>query len=104
MDTKTSRRASEKRKQSFAKTDQFAPELLHFSDCVLGGKEPRPSGREGMADVRVNQALLESARTGESVSLRSFAPGAQPEPKQEIRRPAVKEPELVKAAPPSGGS
>jgi predicted dehydrogenase len=93
------------REQSFAKTDQFAAELLHFSDCVLGGKEPRPSGREGMADIRVIQALLESARTGKSVSLRSFAPGARPEPKQEIRRPAIpKPPELVKVTPPSGGS
>jgi predicted dehydrogenase len=93
------------RKQSFAKTDQFAPELVHFSDCVLGGKEPRPSGREGMADIRVIEALLESAQTGKTVSLRRFAPGARPEPRQEMRRPAVpKAPELVNVVPPSGGS
>ena len=92
------------RKQSFPKTDQFASELLHFSDCVLSGKEPRPSGREGMADVRVIQALLQSARTGKAVSLRSFTPGARPEPRQVIRRPAIpKAPALVKATPPSGG-
>ncbi len=47
------------RTQSFPKTDQFAPELLHFSECVLTGKEPRPSGREGMADVRVIEAIFE---------------------------------------------
>jgi glucose-fructose oxidoreductase len=92
------------RTQEFAKTDQFAPELLHFSDCVLAGKEPRPSGREGMADVRVIQALLESARSGKTVSLRQFDPGARPAPEQAIRRPAIDEPELVKANPPSGGS
>jgi predicted dehydrogenase len=93
------------RTQSFPKTDQFAPELLHFSDCVLSGKEPRPSGREGMADVRIIQALLESARTGKAVSLRSFAPGARPEPKQAMRRPAIpKAPDLVNATPPSGQS
>jgi glucose-fructose oxidoreductase len=93
------------RKQSFPKTDQFAAELLHFSDCVLSGKEPRPSGREGLADIRIIQALLESARTGMPVSLRSFAPGARPEPRQAIRRPPVpKPPPLVKATPPSGGS
>ena len=93
------------RTQSFPKTDQFAPELLHFSDCLLTGREPRPSGREGMADVRVVEALLESARTGKAVSLRAFAPGARPEPKQAIRRPPIpKAPDLVKATPPSGGS
>jgi predicted dehydrogenase len=91
------------REQSFPKTDQFAPELLHFSDCVLAGKEPGPSGREGLADIRVIQALLESARTGKAVSLRDFEPGARPEPEQEIRRPAVKEPELVNVTPPSKG-
>jgi glucose-fructose oxidoreductase len=93
------------RKQSFPKTDQFAAELLHFSECVLSGKEPRPSGREGMADVRVIEALLESARTRKSIAVRSVARGARPEPKQEIRRPAVnKPPKPVNATPPSGGS
>jgi glucose-fructose oxidoreductase len=92
------------RKQSFAKTDQFAPELLHFSDCVQTGKEPRPSGREGLADVRVIEAVMESARTGKPVSLREFAPGPRPEPRQEIRRPAIQKPELVNVTPPSGGS
>jgi predicted dehydrogenase len=91
-------------KQSFPKTDQFAAELLHFSDCVLTGKEPRPSGREGMADIRVIQALLQSARSGKAVSLRRVKPGPRPEPRQVIRRPAVpKAPPLVKAKPPSGG-
>jgi glucose-fructose oxidoreductase len=90
------------RQQSFAKGDQFAPELLHFSDCVREGREPGPSGREGMADVRVIEALLESARTREAVSLGGFEPGARPEPEQEIHRPPVEKPELVKVTPPSG--
>jgi glucose-fructose oxidoreductase len=91
------------REQTFAKVDQFAPELLHFSDCVRRGKDPRPSGQEGLADVRVIEALLQSARTGRPVSLRRFDPGARPEPAQAIRRPPIAEPELVHAGPPSGG-
>jgi glucose-fructose oxidoreductase len=88
----------------FPKQDQFAPELLHFSDCVLEGKEPAASGREGLADVRVIQALYQSARTGRPVSLADFDPGTRPQPDDAIRRSPVKEPELVKATPPSGKS
>jgi predicted dehydrogenase len=91
------------REQSFAKVDQFAPELLHFADCVRNGKEPRPSGQEGLADVRVIEALLQSARTGKPVALPRFDPGARPEPAQAMRRPPIEEPELVNAGPPSGG-
>jgi hypothetical protein len=76
----------------------------HFSDCVRKGKEPRPSGREGLADVRVIEALRLSARTGKPVARPRFDPGARPQPAQAIRRPPIEEPELVHAGPPSGGS
>jgi glucose-fructose oxidoreductase len=93
-----------KQERSFSKQDQFAPELLHFSDCVREGREPSPSGREGLADVRVIQALYESARSGRPIALGDFDPGARPEPEQEIRRAPVREPDLVKVTPPSGKS
>jgi glucose-fructose oxidoreductase len=89
-------------RRRFAKQDQFAPELLHFSDCVREGTEPGPSGREGMADVRIIQALYESARTGRPVVLADFDPGSRPEPEQHIAREPVRKPELVKATPPRG--
>ena len=90
------------REQTFPQQDQFAPELLHFSECVLTGKEPGPSGREGLADVRIIEALYSSAGSGKRVKLADFDPGARPEPEQEIARPAVKEPELVRVKSPSG--
>jgi predicted dehydrogenase len=90
------------REQTFPQQDQFAPELIHFSDCVRSGQEPAPSGREGLADVRVIEALYEAARAGKRVRLSDFDPGRRPEPEQEIQRPAVKEPSLVKAGSPSG--
>jgi glucose-fructose oxidoreductase len=93
--------ADKEREQTFAKADQFAPELLHFSDCVRSGQEPRPSGREGLADIRVIEALLESARTKKAVALPKFDPGVRPEPRQAIRRPPIQEPDLVRAQPPS---
>jgi len=93
-----------KKEKTFPKTDQFAAELLHFSDCVRSGREPRPSGREGLADVRVIEALFQSAEKGAPVRLAESRPGSPPSPDQVIERPGVQEPELVKATPPSGKS
>ena len=88
----------------FAKRDQFAPELLYFSDCVLRGEEPEPSGREGLADVRVIRALLESSRTGRTVALdEDFERHRRPTLALETRRPPVPAvPPLVGASSPSG--
>jgi len=53
----------------FAKQDQFVSELAQFADCVLQGRDPRASGEEGLADVRILEALLLSAETGKLVEL-----------------------------------
>jgi predicted dehydrogenase len=87
--------------KSFAKRDQFAPELLHFSTCILSDEPPRPSGEEGLADVRIIEALYESAETGRLVELGGLKdPPARPVPEQEIRRPAVRKPTIVRATSP----
>jgi glucose-fructose oxidoreductase len=88
-------------KARYPKRDQFAPQLLHFSDCVLAGREPEPSGREGWADVRVITALLESARTGRAVGLDPIDAVGAPSIELERHRPPVERPELVNALPPS---
>ncbi len=54
----------EKQEESFSAGDQFAAEIIYFSDCVLNNKEPEPSGEEGLADVRIIRAIYESAQTG----------------------------------------
>jgi glucose-fructose oxidoreductase len=94
--------AGKSRETTFAKRDQFAPELLYFSRCVLEGTNPEPSGREGLADVRIIRALLESARTGSAVKLQGFERTRRPTMKQEIYRPPVSRPALVHAQSPSG--
>jgi glucose-fructose oxidoreductase len=91
-----------KRTREFAKSDQFAPELLHFSDCVLRGRDPQPGGREGLADVRIIEALYRSAKTGRPVKLGRFPPPPRPTLRKEERRPAVRKPKLVKARSASG--
>jgi glucose-fructose oxidoreductase len=90
------------RARKFAKRDQFAPELLYFSDCILKNREPEPSGEEGLADVRIIRALYRSAATGRPVKLRPAAIKKRPTLKQEIRRPAVAKPQLVHAESASG--
>jgi glucose-fructose oxidoreductase len=91
-----------KRTRAYAKRDQFAPELLHFSDCVRSGRDPQPGGREGLADVRIIRALYRSARTGRPVRLGKFAPPPRPTLAKEERRPPVRKPDVVKAKSASG--
>ena len=87
--------------RTFAARDQFAPELVYFSDCVLENVEPEPSGIEGLADVRVVRAIYRSAAEGRPVKLEWFEKARRPGPEQEMRRPRVRRPELVHARPPS---
>src|SRR5207244_5866519 len=47
--------------RQFPAGDQFAAELIYFSDCVIRNKEPEPSGLEGLIDVQIVQALYRSA-------------------------------------------
>ena len=83
------------RSQTFPKRDQFAPELLYFSDCVLKNKEPEPSGADGLADVRAIEALYRSAKTHKPVRVRPVTVKKRPRLKQEKRRPPVTKPALV---------
>jgi glucose-fructose oxidoreductase len=78
------------------KRDQFAPELLYFSDCVLTDREPEPSGEEGLQDVRIVEALYRSAKTGKPVRLPSFTKRHRPTSRQRITRPGVNKPDLIK--------
>jgi predicted dehydrogenase len=87
-------------KQEFPARDQFAPELLYFSDCIRERRRPEPSGEEGWADVRIIRALLKSIETRRPVALDAFDRRRQPQPEQEIHRPPVEEPELVGAKSP----
>jgi glucose-fructose oxidoreductase len=92
-----------KRTIKYAKRDQFAPELVYFSDCILKNRDPEPSGEEGLADVRVIRALYRSARRGRPVRLAPEPVRRQPTTRQEITRPPVRRmPNLVHATPPSG--
>jgi glucose-fructose oxidoreductase len=83
--------------------DHFAAEIDYFSTCVLEGRDPEPSGAEGLADVRVIRALYDSAHRGAPVRLALEPPPlVRPGPDQAITYPPPRErPEPVHAAPAS---
>jgi predicted dehydrogenase len=45
----------------FQKQDQFAAQIDYFARCVLYDEPPAESGEEGLADLRVVEALYQSA-------------------------------------------
>jgi predicted dehydrogenase len=48
---------------------QFAAEMDHFSQSVMDNRNPKTPGEEGQRDVRIMQAIYESAREGRPVSM-----------------------------------
>jgi len=89
------------RESVFPKSDQFSPELLYFSDCILNNRDPEPSGKEGLADVRIIRAIYESIETRKPIQIQQTEIELRPSVAQAIHRPAVPEPELVHAQSPS---
>jgi len=87
-------------KRYFPKRDQFGPELIYFSDCLLSGRDPEPSGEEGLADLRVIRAVYESAEKGRTIKVAVRARKRRPSMAQEIHCPPFGEPKLVLASSP----
>ena len=81
--------------------DQFAPELIYFSNCILHDREPEPSGIEGLRDVHIIRSLYQSISTRKPVELEQIQRLHRPSLKQEIYRRRVKSPKLVHVAPPT---
>lgn len=79
--------------------DQFAAELEYFSRCIIEDREPEPSGEEGAWDVRIINALYESARVGRPMELDPRHDGA-PDASQSISLPPSAEPLIVNAQRP----
>lgn len=68
--------------------DQFAAEIDYFSRCIREGRQPEPSGSEGLADVQVVEAIIESIRTRRPVAVPALELAVErPHPGQVIRYP-----------------
>ncbi len=87
--------------RTFQRRDQIAAELEYFARCIREDRDPEPSGWEGLADVRILQAVLASARFGRAVPITPVPRTSRPDLSQEIRIPAHELPELVDVEQPT---
>jgi predicted dehydrogenase len=95
------KRGAEMDARVFPAGDQFAGEIIYFSKCIADGRKPEPSGEEGLADVRIINAIYESARTGELLTMEPIRKDRRPTRSQEIKRPPVEQQVPVGASSPS---
>ncbi|WP_294275125.1 Gfo/Idh/MocA family oxidoreductase [uncultured Sphingomonas sp.] len=52
-----------------ADNGQHAGQLDHFAECIANGTDPLVPGEEGLADMRVIEAIYRSAREGRRITL-----------------------------------
>jgi predicted dehydrogenase len=89
------------KKKVFKKRDQVAPELIEFATCILEDRAPAASGREGLADLRVIEAIEASIKSAGRVEVSRLQPERRPSLRQERRAPAQEEPTLVNVQAPT---
>lgn len=84
----------------FKKRDQVAAELIYFAECIQNDETPEPSGLEGLADLRVVEAIHQSAETGAPVAVKAVAKDERPSLAQERQEPVPDKPDLVNVQSP----
>ncbi len=94
------RRGDKVEERTFPAGDQFAGEIVYFSECLRTGEQPEPSGLEGIADIRIANAIYQSAQQGRAIPLESIRRSRRPDGEQELKFPPIEEPEEVHAAAP----
>jgi predicted dehydrogenase len=87
--------------RTFTKRDQIAAEIEYFARCIRDDTDPEPSGWEGLADVRIIQAISAAARFGRSVPIEPIPRPVRPDLGQVIEIAAHEPPPLVDVEQPS---
>ena len=88
-------------KKNYGLRDQFGPEMIYFSDCILNDREPEPSGIEGLVDVHIIRSLYDSVKTRRRVTMKQLNRRRRPSLRQEIYRPQISKPRLVHVTAPT---
>src|SRR5436190_9479963 len=70
------------RRKKFPKRDQIAAELVAFARCVREGRDPEPSGEEGLADLYVLEAIQRATESGRTESVKRHPRRARPSKSQ----------------------
>lgn len=88
----------QKEKHVVPKRDQFAPELIYFSDCILRDAEPEPSGCEGLADLCIIEAIQTAAISRKTCCIdMSLFPTSKPDASMIIEKAPVAKPPIIHA-------
>ena len=77
--------------------------MKYFSECILENRDPEPDGYEGLADVRVMEAILRSQKSGKFEKVTPIARTRPINLAQTQTLSAVKTPEMVNASAPARG-
>lgn len=80
----------------FKNSDQFAPEIVYFSEAIQTMSQPLPDAIEGMRDIAVIEAILESIDRGYPIPVRLVG-GEDRQPSVDLRMtfPPVSQPTMV---------
>lgn len=54
---------------AFERTDPPARQIEHFAAVIRGDAKPVVSGRDGLQNLRVTDAIAEAAKSGKSVEI-----------------------------------
>lgn len=101
MDLYVSKVKGGTRTLKYKKGDQFGPEILYFSDCILNDKMPEPNATEGILDLMVIEAIQQSIKMRKPISLTTLSKEMHPNLKQAMDLPAISKPLSVHVSNPS---
>jgi glucose-fructose oxidoreductase len=87
--------------RTFERRDQIAAEIEYFARCIRDNVDPEPSGWEGLADVRILQAIHQSTRFGRAVPIDPILRPSRPTLGQGIDIEPHPEPSLVDVQQPT---
>jgi predicted dehydrogenase len=93
------------RTRTIASRDQFAPEILYFSNCILNNLPVQPSGEEGLRDLLVIEAIRRSFESGMTEKVEQITVTPPPlavETEKAAKFPSLRHQELINAVSPSG--
>jgi predicted dehydrogenase len=60
-------------------------ELIYFSDCIIHDRAHEPSGKEALADIRMINAIYESAEIGRAVRIEPVSKKRRPNETMQIK-------------------